>query len=457
MTARRTVDPAIWRGLLESQPGKGAGVGDLRRRFRKVEEPRLDLGVFAGPGRRVEPGYRSVAYKEAFSPGLVRAILDGWSDLDGPLLDPFAGMGTSLLVASERGMSSCGIEMLPYPCWATGVLIRAHEATPEQLTEIASVATAKALRSRRTTPDRALAAPAASWALPPEVLRVLGSIQRALPDRGSGVDADFLHLALLSVVEGVSRSVKDGTSLRHRARQREGRTRRPGRKDQLLSPREVAAAFVAAVEGLCDDLPKMPNGSQAAVVGGDARRMPLMSGTIGAAIFSPPYPNRYDYSAIYQLELAFGGFVTSSVELQGLRKRLLRSHLEAPPVTRPVLDDPAVLGILRSTADAAEGGPSERGRTLRMLVGYFDDMHQALSELVRVLRPGAPAACVVGTQTYFGQPVPTDLMLASIAERIGLAVERIWVLRHKRVAVQQRARGATAGGGRESVVVFRRP
>jgi len=85
-------------------------------------------------------------------------------------------------------------------------------------------------------------------------------------------------------------------------------------------------------------------------------------------------------------------------------------------------------------------------------------MCRVLAELARVLRPGAPAACVVATQTYFGQPVPTDVMLASIAQRVGLLVEEIWVLRHKRIAVQQRARGGVvSSGGRESVLLLRRP
>jgi hypothetical protein len=39
--------------------------------------------------------------------------------------------------------------------------------------------------------------------------------------------------------------------------------------------------------------------------------------------------------------LAFGGFVTSGPGLKSLRKQLLRSHLEAPPVERLALDDPA--------------------------------------------------------------------------------------------------------------------
>ncbi|AQT79318.1 hypothetical protein B1R94_08620 [Mycolicibacterium litorale] len=97
------------------------------------------------------------------------------------------------------------------------------------------------------------------------------------------------------------------------------------------------------------------------------------------------------------------------------------------------------------------------GKTLRMLVGYFHDMGVFLGELQRVLRPGATAACVVATQTYFGVQVPTDVMLASLAYRAGFSVDRVWLLRSKRVAVQQRNRGKVeSSGGREVVLFLRR-
>jgi len=223
------------------------------------------------------------------------------------------------------------------------------------------------------------------------------------------VEADLARLALVSVVESVSMSVKDGTSLRHRYRERKGRTTRPGRKGQQFRAAGVVDAFVTAANVIGDDLVKMPSGIEARVLLGDARHLPLGDAIAGSAVFSPPYPNRYDYSAIYQLELAAGGFVRAPEDLRRIRKALLRSHMEAPPPDALlVLDDPAVLAVLRAVAAAAEGGPGERGRALRMLVGYFDDMCRVFAELARVLRPGAPAACVVATQTFFGTGCRVD-------------------------------------------------
>lgn len=457
MTVQHLSDRA-WRSLLSPpQPGDAKRIQRLAEEFRVVERDRADLGVLAGPRRRDEPGYRWLPYKEAFSPGLVRTILDHWPGVEGLFLDMFAGSATSLLVAAERGLDAIGVELLPYAQWAADTVVRAYKANPVVFRDAVNAA-ADLTRSCVTSRWEHWRVPAASWAITDEVGDTVLSLRQALPSRGKGVEADLAHLALISVVEHVSMAVKDGTSLRHRDRQRRGRTTRPGRKGQRSGVGDVIDAFLAAAGVIADDLAKMPGGSDARVLLGDARRLPLADAVAGSAVFSPPYPNRYDYSAIYQLELAAGGFVRVPEELRHIRKSLLRSHLEAPPPDSVLmLDDPDVLAVLRGVAAAAEGGPSERGRTLRMLVGYFDDMASVFAELGRVLRPGAPAACVVATQTFFGCPVPTDVMLASIAQRTGLAVEELWVLRCKRVAVQQRKRGGvTSTGGRESVLMLRR-
>ena len=450
---------AHWYDQLKTAASTGVRLDRALAKYVDLTVERVDLGTLAGPRHRDEPGFRWMSYKEAFSPGLVREILDGWSAVEGPLLDPFAGTGTSILVAAERDLTAYGVELLAYPQWAAQTIVAARSADDSQVRRLADDAVKKVRRRRSAPTQTELAAPAAEWALSDEVVDTLLRLRSALPQRGSSTEADLAHLALVSIVEAVSASVKDGTSLRHRHREREGRTTRPGRKGHRPSRTDVLQAFKSAASNIADDIPKLPSHeSSAAVVRADARQLPYDEATFGCAVFSPPYPNRYDYSAIYQLELAVGGFVQSSDELKSARRSLLRSHLEAPPPVDPELEDPLVVAALAAVARGAMTWSGNTGRTLQMLVGYFDDMRRVLKEVARVLRPGAPAACVVSTQTYFGVALPTDVMLGSLAEQAGMVVEGIWVLRHKRVAFQQRATGGVqSNGGRESVLLLRKP
>jgi hypothetical protein len=449
---------AHWRAQLIPERGDTAALRTMVNDLDALTEERSELGRLAGARHRDEPAHRWVAYKEAFSPGLVREIWDSLTGLSGPLLDPFAGAGTTLLVAIERDLPAIGVELLPYAHWMANTLVSARTAEPQRLRELGGQAVRTAVRAGRSG-SISLPAPAASWALSSDVTDALLRYRDALPARGVSPDGDLAHLALLTAVEGLSTAVKDGTSLRHRERVREGRTPRPGRKGVVSTAADVREAFLLAVAKIADDLPKLPSSDASAhVLLADARQLPLAADSVGGAVFSPPYPNRYDYSSVYQLELAVGGFVETVEELRAVRKALLRSHLEAPAPSDPALDDPVVRSVLWSVATAAEGFDVDSGRTLRMLAGYFDDMRTVFCELARALRPGAPAACVVATQTYFGAAVPTDVMLASLARRAGLTVEGLWTLRRKRVVVQQRARGGvTSGGGRESVLLLRKP
>ena len=55
-------------------------------------------------------------YKEGFSRGLVERLIDEFRP--SAVLDPFAGIGTTPLIAASRGLSATGIEIMP-----VGVLV----------------------------------------------------------------------------------------------------------------------------------------------------------------------------------------------------------------------------------------------------------------------------------------------------------------------------------------------
>ena len=190
------------------------------------------------------------------------------------------------------------------------------------------------------------------------------------------------------------------------------------------------------------------------VVRADARQWRPARECCGVAVLSPPYPNRYDYSAVYQLELALGEFVSDAVGLRHVRKQLLRSHLEAPPRDAYRVESPALREFLAAVEGSRTAG-DQTGRVLRMVAGYFEDMSDVFDQLSEALRSGGSIGLVVGTQTYLGQHLPTDLLLAELARSRGLEVREIWVVRAKGVASQQRTRSASPS--RESVLVLRKP
>ena len=77
------------------------------------ESKHLSRAVVSFQANKTRPVYRWFKYKEGFSAVLVERSLEAFGVTTGELLDPFAGVGTSLFAASALGIKSHGIELLP--------------------------------------------------------------------------------------------------------------------------------------------------------------------------------------------------------------------------------------------------------------------------------------------------------------------------------------------------------
>ena len=90
----------------------------LEERFasRMTVNPHLTRKTVSYQGNRGVPGLRWMKYKEGFSRGLVERLIDQFHPA--AVLDPFAGIGTTPLIAAGKGLSATGIEIMP-----VGVLV----------------------------------------------------------------------------------------------------------------------------------------------------------------------------------------------------------------------------------------------------------------------------------------------------------------------------------------------
>lgn len=420
----------------------------LAKRFARLTVARPELGRAVGSGMRTEPIYAVVPYKEAFSPAVVHAVLDIAEVESGVLLDPFVGAGTSLLVGMERGLTSVGVDILPFSSFTSDTLLRIALVDWGFIDNHLPLVLEHPKSSRGRFPDF----PVRAWAFGPAALSELHDLNAAIAALPNGHERDLLRLALLCSVELCSQATKDGTSLRRRPRG----SRRIGRFGVRYRRADVQSTFLSRVEALRAGAAGRPApiaGSMALT--GDARELPGLlrgHGPFDVAVFSPPYPNRYDYVSKYQLELGFG-FIDSSDELRRLRKAQLRSHLEAPwAIQRTV--ELAALDEFLSSYLASSHRTSQANRVFRMVCGYFEDMSKVFCGLHAVMRPNSLIAVVIGTQVFGGELLPTDLLLAEVAELHGFHVDQIWWARDKGVAVQQRKHLRRPVASRETVLIL---
>ena len=163
---------------------------------------------------------------------------------------------------------------------------------------------------------------------------------------------------------------------------------------------------------------------------------------LGCVIFSPPYANSFDYFESYKLELLFGGLIPQS-EFSDRKKELIRNYrLSNKHEIKCGIDiAEALCREINEEIPKKEAKTGKRdGRTRlmqNMIRGYFSDMDRVLKEIYEALYKGGTCYIVVDQSAYVGVIIPTDTILALLAERKGFTVEKLSICRKAATSGQQ--------------------
>jgi hypothetical protein len=383
-----------------------------------------------------KPIHRWYVFPHSFTSDLVHALIEDWGlTSKDHILDPFAGAGTTLLAAKEKGIPATGYDLSPLAVLTAQVKITNYKE--DRLKDLWTrlrrrINPARWNGAARDYPDLV------SKALPGKLLGAFDAMDRAI----AGLDAtrrerDFFRLALLSTIPQHSRAVAEGGWLRW-----------VDRRSRTSSP---LADFTEHVDLMLEDLDaaRAQAGTSWRVKEADARSLPDAGATYSAVITSPPYPNRHDYTRVFGVELMFG--FLDWEQTRQLRYQSFHSHPEARPV-RPAANgyvQPRRLARAVAQIRRKEKDP----RVSEMIKGYFLDLYLVLREVRRVCKRNARVAFVVGNAQYRGVPITVDELTAEVGEQAGLKCEKLLVARYRGNSAQQMGKHGR-NPSRESVVVF---
>ncbi|MEQ9485128.1 DNA methyltransferase [Coleofasciculus sp. F4-SAH-05] len=390
--------------------------------------------------------YRWYKYKEAFSAALMEYLLQRYEITNGTMLDPFAGSGTALFVASEMGINAQGIELLPIGqeiitirkliasnLTTDDIATLTHWSTTRPWEKVESICSLLELRITK-------------GAYPEATRNAIEQYMSAWQCENKRVQA-ILRFALLCILESVSYTRKDGQYLRWDYRS----SRKPGKKafNKGKIP-SFAEAICSKLNEIVADL--QPQHEQLELFsvekelgeikldkGSSLDLMPrLPDSSYNAILTSPPYCNRYDYTRTYALELALLGI--NEQELLNLRQQMLSCTVENRPKDLlqmnphwqsaiAAADHQELLqAILHYLEDQNSRGSLNNKGIPRMVRGYFYEMACTISECARVLKSNAPLIMVNDNVRYAGASISVDLILSDLAEKLGFFVETILVL-----------------------------
>lgn len=417
----------------------------------------LSRKVVSFQANKEEPVYRWFKYKEGFSSKLVKYFLTEYSSKPGRLLDPFAGVGTTLFAGQELGWRSYGIELLPVGTFVMKTRQALNEVDTQSLKSAVNDIWADLARINHSD-CRINHISITKDAFPEDtedyLNRYLGYCSKIKDDRVQTI----LRFAAFAVLEEISYTRKDGQYLRWDYRTKRQLTGKPFDKGRILtfqeavknklseiihdlSPRKAISLFeqfdnnetekhpFTIIEGSClEELPK------------------LEDSFFDFIITSPPYCNRYDYTRTYALELVYLGFDNDQV--RNLRQSMLSCTVEnkekieylnqfyasigKPGTFEKVLDvynNSAVMGEVNSLLDVLNKLEKLNNSNIpRMVRNYFLELCFVIYEMARVTKSGGYCVMVNDNVRYGGEEIPVDLILSEFAENFDFNINKIFVL-----------------------------
>lgn len=430
-------------------------------------------GTFRDPAfmaNRSMPVHRWVPWIAGFSKQFIEDALGRYvNGRRRTVLDPFAGVGTTLVEADLAGHDVIGFEINPYAAFAAQTKLAAHRVRTDAIRRAVRELNehARAVESNGAQPNAA----------PPPNFRTRSPFYSPAVERKVLLMQDFIRRQSDADVSRLCRLAFASTMVDYSNYSYEpslGRRSAVGRADVEDHP--VASSVAAKLAQMADDADwcrrrraraRRPDGQvrvQSFFDGYDR----LARGSVDLLITSPPYVNNYHYSRNTRPHLYWLGFCESPADLKRIESLNFGTYWQRARERERVALDPlaADRDIRRTLAEIRERNP-DRGiyggaGWANYVTIYLNDCVRFLAGAQWCLRSGAAALVVIGNSIVQGVPIPTDRFLAKIARRRGLKVVGIHTPRATRVGNSIVNSSVRAGAGRtaslyESVVEIRQP
>ena len=344
----------------------------------------LQLGrYFTFEPSKSRPIYNWFYYKEAFSPELVFYFIEKWKPKK--ILDPFCGIGTTLLASKEKNIPAWGMDASPLAVFVSKV--KTEHYTKKDVEEGERIL--REFFENRFSPsyewEFELFSPKKFF--PPRNYNDVVFIREKIEKLEDENLRNLFLLALLSILPQCGLFIKDGGVLKFS-------------KEKRAMP--AKEAFRRKAKRMLKEATETKPGN-VFVEEGDAREMEFEDAQFDGIITSPPYLNNIDYTKVYGLELsllAMDKNITSIV-----RSKSFRSFITKETKAKEILPE------------------VEEYTHLPIVPVYFEDSKRVFENFYRVLENGGKVAYVVGNAVIHETHIPVDEILCRIAEKIGFKAE----------------------------------
>jgi excisionase family DNA binding protein len=411
-----------------------------------LEPQRSNGAAFKDPAfteNRGEPVHRWVPWIAGFSSGFVADCLAEYLSEKDPettlVLDPFAGVGTTLVEATRHGYNTAGFEINPWAALACRAKLEAIDVSVpslEQWTRTFSFYMREFMDG--SGPDADVEPEGFRSRIPffsPSIRRQVRWALRFIDLTGDPKLRDLFLVAFGSVMVRFSNYSYEPSL-----------ASRPGSGKPLIESADVTSTVVAKLQEMIQDCryiqdcPEVSAGTrvrqvfQASIF--DARQH-LSSNSVDLAVTSPPYLNNYHYIRNTRPHLFWLKFIEDTTGLKEIEHasfgkfwQTVRAGEQIPlQFVMPELEK--LLGSLSRT-NAEKGVYGGQGWA-NYAAQYFNDTNRFCKVMADLMKPEGRLVVVIGNSILQGHELRVDYFLSRVAALHGLETEARHVLRTKRV------------------------
>ncbi len=424
---------------------------------------------------RDQPVHRWVPWIAGYSQQFVADALARYLPDFGTVLDPFAGVGTTLVEADRAGHAAIGFEINPYAAFACATKLKAHRVDLIELGRTLCAFDAfRAEAEKHGAEPQSAPPPGFRTRAPfysPKVLRKVLLAQDFVAMQPPGTATDVIRLAFAATMVDYSNYSYEPSLGRKSAAGRPDVEDYPVMETIGAKARQMATDAAWYRQARHRRRRKDGHVFHASFLHGEASGEPgchrLERHSVDLLVTSPPYLNNYHYNRNTRPHLYWLGFCDRPADLKPLETRNFGTYWQNARDREHVALDAAICDMdIRATLDAIRAKNPDKGiyggsGWANYAAQYFNDCARFAAGAKWCLRPGGRALVVIGNSILQGVHVPTDRFLARIAELLGLEPVDIHIPRNTRVGnsiVDSAVRsGKTAKGARlyESVVELR--
>ena len=387
-------------------------------------------------------------FKEAFPPELIKHAVDNSDVQVKHCFDPFGGSGTTALACQMLGISSTTVEVNPFLADVIRAKLSSYDVD-DLISDLAQVRH----KARKDGPDPrsyfAHTPPSflepglrGRWIFDIDVAERLAAILHAIDELPNPDTRRLFYVIVGGLLAQVSNVVVSGKGRRYRRNWTQSRM--PiGHADALFAQRAQRAVldirqFSSRIAANLD------------VIEGDSRTTRVHR-NYQLSVMSPPYPNSFDYTDVYNLELWMLGYLRRTEDNRKLRTATLSSHVQ---LSRTFSKSPQGSPTLAQTLDKLTSVKSRLWSPwIPSMVGsYFADLLEVLENVGSGLQEDSKCWMVVGDSSYSGINIRVAQILTELAPHFGWHVVESVPFRHMKSSAQQGWRAELA----ESLLVLRK-